>query len=339
MHINYGQTPMKQLPLALCLLLAGAMNSYAGPNHQGDTQVNESHQGGHTESRANNEQLDSHSDHGDDDHDGEEAATMIPPAVAAEHGISLVQAGPGTIERHLKVYGRLELPSDQHVNVQARFAGLIKSVSVKLGQNLAKGDVLAVVESNDSLKDYVLRAPIAGVVQSRQAAVGELTGSRALFTLVDTRSLWATLKVFSNQRFDVKPGLVVHIMHGNHRHDGRIESLAPASDGQPYVLARTLLDNATGDMAPGDFVAGEIDAEKVSVPLLVDNRALQTLNGKQVIFIHNDGRYTAREVSLGRSDNKRSEVLAGLQTGESYVLGNSYLLKADIEKSGAAHEH
>lgn len=341
MLTNSGPLLMKLSNLALGLILVGAASTYAGDGHDHDAEAIGAAAGANPRSAANHR--DDHDDSPDhnsrEDEHNEEAATQIKAELAAQQGIGIAEARNGTIERHVKVYGRLELPTDQHVSVQARFPGLIKSVSVKLGQTVAKGQVMAVVESNDSLKDYPLRAPIAGVVQSRQAGVGEITTSTPLFTLVNTQSLWATLKVFSNQRFEVEPGLAVHIVHNGHRHDGRIESLAPVSDGKPYILARTTLANPNGDMAPGDLVEGEIDAEVVSVPLVIDNRALQTLGTKQVVFVREGERYSAREVSLGRTDGTRSEVLSGLAVGEHYVVENSYLIKADIEKSGAAHEH
>ena len=34
-----------------------------------------------------------------------------------------------------------------------------------------------------------------------------------------------------------------------------------------------------------------------------------------------------------------TEVLEGLNPGDRYVVENSYLLKADLEKSGASHDH
>ncbi|MDP2380154.1 MAG: heavy metal resistance protein CzcB, partial [Pseudohongiella sp.] len=39
------------------------------------------------------------------------------------------------------------------------------------------------------------------------------------------------------------------------------------------------------------------------------------------------------------TDGEFVEVLSGLSAGESYVVDNSYLIKADIEKSGAEHAH
>ena len=44
-------------------------------------------------------------------------------------------------------------------------------------------------------------------------------------------------------------------------------------------------------------------------------------------------------LELGRRDGEFVEVLGGLQPGTTYVTNNSYLVKADIEKSGASHDH
>jgi cobalt-zinc-cadmium efflux system membrane fusion protein len=44
-------------------------------------------------------------------------------------------------------------------------------------------------------------------------------------------------------------------------------------------------------------------------------------------------------LDLGRMDSEHAEVLSGLDAGATYVTGNSYLIKADIEKSGASHDH
>jgi cobalt-zinc-cadmium efflux system membrane fusion protein len=44
-------------------------------------------------------------------------------------------------------------------------------------------------------------------------------------------------------------------------------------------------------------------------------------------------------LELGRQDDTMAEVLGGIEPGANYVSGNSYLIKADIEKSGASHDH
>ena len=73
--------------------------------------------------------------------------------------------------------------------------------------------------------------------------------------------------------------------------------------------------------------------------LLVENRALQGFRDWQVVFIKVGNVYEIRPLELGRSDGHFTEVLSGLNIGDTYVVENSYLLKADLEKSGASHDH
>jgi cobalt-zinc-cadmium efflux system membrane fusion protein len=136
----------------------------------------------------------------------------------------------------------------------------------------------------------------------------------------------------------------VHIFHNGHQHDSTIHSLVPSLSGQPFMLARVILKNDSDSeffhyLQPGDVISADIDAEKIEVPLLVDNRALQQLEGNTVVFIANNDQYQARVVRVGRQDDNSAEILAGLNPGERYVVENSYLIKADIGKSEAAHEH
>ncbi|HBN60066.1 MAG TPA: heavy metal resistance protein CzcB, partial [Halomonas sp.] len=46
-----------------------------------------------------------------------------------------------------------------------------------------RGDVLAQVESNESLQTYALRAPIDGIVIERRISNGEMTGEQPLFAI------------------------------------------------------------------------------------------------------------------------------------------------------------
>ena len=63
------------------------------------------------------------------------------------------------------------------------------------------------------------------------------------------------------------------------------------------------------------------------------------MDGRAVVFEKKGMRYEARPVDIGRRDRQFAEVTAGIEAGAHYVTANSYLVKADIEKSGAEHEH
>ena len=268
-----------------------------------------------------------------------EGRVQIAAEMANNVGISTEIAGPGTIERHLQVFGRLVTPPNQKAALRARFAGVITDVRVNVGDSVDKGDVLATIESNESLQRYTLRAPIAGVIQERSVNVGELATDFTLFTIVDSKTLWAELKVFPGQRAQVKPGQNVHILHNNHAHESRVTHVTSTGGGSPFVLARVELPNEGGELSPGDLVVARIDVEKVEGSLVVDRRALQDFRDWTVAFIKVGDTYEIRPLELGVSDERYTQVLAGLEAGDYYVVQNSYLIKADIEKSGASHDH
>jgi cobalt-zinc-cadmium efflux system membrane fusion protein len=67
--------------------------------------------------------------------------------------------------------------------------------------------------------------------------------------------------------------------------------------------------------------------------------ALQSMDGKDVVFVRTGDTYTARPVRLGARDAGKVEVLDGVSPGEQVVVEQSYVVKADIGKAGASHEH
>ena len=268
-----------------------------------------------------------------------EGRTRIAADMAQKADIKTAEAGPGSIERTLTTYGRLTTAPEQIARVRARFPGVATSVKVRQGDRVAKGDLLARVESNESLKTYDLRSPIGGVVIERQVGIGEIVGEQPLFTIADLTTLWVELQVFPGQRAEIAVRQKVSLKAEGVGQQSTLSYLLPSADNAPYTLALAEVDNPEGTLSPGLLVAGEIAVETLEVPLAVDNRALQSFRDWTVVFIQVDDTYEIRPLELGRSDGKLTEVLGGLQAGDHYVVENSYLIKADIEKSGASHDH
>ncbi len=276
-------------------------------------------------------------DHADEHADTAEAAT-ISAGMAQRLGLRVAAAAPGTIERHIPLYGELVIPPSHQAQVRARFPGMIKEILVAIGDPVNAGDVLARIESNDSLRSYPLLSPIAGVVVQQFAGQGEYIASEPLFSVLDPQRLWAELKVFPAMLDDIRSGLPVHIEARGGRYDSRIAHILPAG-AQPYVFARVELDNSSGRFVAGERISALVDAEIIAVALVIENQALQQFEGKAVVFVQEGERYEPRAITLGRSDGRVTEVLAGLHAGEHYVVANSYLIKAELEKSAAAHTH
>lgn len=268
-----------------------------------------------------------------------EGRTRIAADIAEKAGILIAQAGAGTIERTLTAYGRLTTASEQMAQVHARFPGVITRVDVRLGDRVAKGDRLAQVESNESLRTYDLRSPIDGVVSEHTISVGEITGEQPLLVITDLTTLWADLQIFSGQRNKLAVNQKVHLKAEGVDRISTINHLLPSSNNAPYTLARVEVKNTNGALSPGLLVAGNIVVERLDVPLAVDNRALQSFGDGTVVFVQVDDTYEVRPLELGLSDGASTAVLDGLAVGDRYVVENSYLIKADLEKSGASHDH
>ena len=286
-------------------------------------------------------------DHGENAHGGvneaheesESTYVEISADVAEQAGIRSKAAGAGILERTISSYGRLVPNPDGIALIRARFPGQVTKINASLGDSVKAGNPMATIESNDSLQPYTLRAPFAGTVIQRNINVGELAGEQALFTIAKLDPLWVELKIFPGQRREIAPGQLVRIDTGDAQHESRISHIVPQNSGSPYVIARAEIANAEELLSPGRLVSASIVVERIEAPLVVENRALQSLDESRVVFVQEGNSFEPRPVELGRTDGQFTEVLSGLKPGEHYVVENSYLIKADIEKSGASHDH
>jgi cobalt-zinc-cadmium efflux system membrane fusion protein len=267
--------------------------------------------------------------------------TRIGADMARSMGIGTAVAGPGILRERLPLYGSIRPDAERVREVAARFPGVVRSVSVQLGETVKAGQRLATVESNESLQTYAVTAPISGLVTQRTANPGEATGERALFVISDYAGVWAELSVFPRDRARLQAGQAVKITAADAQQsgEGRIGAIAAAEGGGPALVARVPLDNAQGQWTPGQFVTADVVIGESPVPLAVPNAALQGFRDFTVVFAQVGETYEARMLELGRSDGEMTEVLAGLKPGTRYVSANSYVVKADIEKSGASHDH
>lgn len=278
------------------------------------------------------------SDEHEDEHEGE-PVTTIASEIALDHGITTSEVGPATLRRTAKTYGRVTVPSNQISHIRARFGGLITDVIVDVGDAVEAGDLLATVEANASLKRYQIKAPIDGLVTQRHANAGEFAEDQILLTLVDATQLWAELRVFEGQLTEISTGQPVMISSATQSTESVIRTILPSMDDHPFVIARAQIDNATGAWSPGMFVEGNVVVEETAVPVTIEARALQLMGDERGVFVKDGDQYEFQSVSIGRSDGTIAEVLSGLDLGTPYVVGNSYLVKADIEKSSAEHDH
>lgn len=224
--------------------------------------------------------------------------------------------------------------------MRARFPGTVRSVAVQAGDIVSAGQTLATIESDDSLQTYAVTAPIGGTVVTRSTNPGESSGSDSLFEIIDLKSLWANLAAFPSDRAKLRQGQSVELLaaDGTAKARGTISLISSSITG-PTSTVRVLVDNRASNWTPGQFLNADITINESPAALTVPVAALQTMGDAEVVFLVDGERYQAQPVETGRRDSERVEILSGLANGARIVTQNSFLIKADIEKSGAAHEH
>jgi len=287
-------------------------------------------------------------DHGSghDDHDDDDTSpwsTTIADAQAEAAGIVVAAVGPGTIADEHDVQGLLAPVDGRTAQVTARFPGPVRALRANVGDRVRAGQALASIESNLSLTTYSVAAPISGVVLSRQVQVGAVAGEgQVLFDIGDLSQLWVDLHIFGADTQHITAGVPVTVtrMTDGASQSTMLERVLPgtATASQSTVARATVL-NGDGLWRPGAAVRARIVVASTPAALVVPLSALQTLDGQEVVFVRDAQTYTARPVQLGARDAQQVAVTSGLTAGEQVVVQQSYVIKADIGKAGAAHEH
>jgi len=202
----------------------------------------------------------------------------------------------------------------------------------------------AVIRSGtDGLTLYEITSPIDGVVIEKHLALGEAVKEDAnIFTIADLSSVWAEMTVYPKDLNSVKLGQKVTVRSAslNSEAEGRVAYVGSLVGEQTRsAKARVTLQNPDRSWRPGLFVTVELVQDEELVPVAVSVAAVQDFRDRKVVFGRYGDFFEARPVELGSSDGHWVEVVRGLPAGTNYAATNSFVLKADLAKAGASHDH
>lgn len=272
-----------------------------------------------------------------------EGRTVIPSDVAHRSGIEVAESVARHIKERMAVRGKI-VPSEHRIaHIIPRFPGIVREGRKHIGDKVEKGEVLAIVESNQSLQPFEVRSQIAGTVINGHLIVGEyVSENQWVYIVADLSEVWADFYVPLGERNAVRVGQLVEVRTGLDSEfvTGTVSYIAPYADERSQSqLVRVVLPNNDARFVPGMFVTGDLIVSDDVAKVAVKMSALQTFRDWKVVFANLEDTYEIRPVTLGRSDEEWVEVLQGLAAGERYVSTNSYIIKADILKAGAEHDH
>ncbi len=263
-------------------------------------------------------------------------SVVLSDAKVAAAGIELAKASPGVLRDSLLLNGMVQPNQESLVQVTPRFPGIVRDVRKRIGDRVQKGDVLAIVESNQSLTPYELKAALAGTVIDRQTTLGEyVSEQKPAFVIADLATVWVDFSVYRRDlsRVSVGDQVLIDPADGGPTIEAKISYLSPvgSSDTQS-ALARSVVPNTEQRLRPGLFITGRLILSAKQVAVAVKSSALQTIENRTVVFVRNGEKFEVRDVEIGERDPEFVEITFGVLDGDVYAARNSFIVKAELAK-------
>lgn len=196
---------------------------------------------------------------------------------------------------------------------------------------------------------YALRAPISGKVIERKATLGELVEPQeeSILVLSDLSTLWILADVPEARMGEVRVGSKARIAApGNNSIEGLVSYLSATIDPTTRTVQARIEVTGAEVLRPGTFVRSELELsgpdEGKDAVLSIPEVALQIVEGKPSVFVPVPGEentFAKRPVNVGRAVAGLLPVISGLEEGELVVVDGSFILKAELGKAGAEHDH
>lgn len=268
---------------------------------------------------------------------------LVPEAVASA-GLLVGTAGPRLIDVTVETTGEIRLNAERVIQVRPRFPGVVQALEKRLGDTVGAGDLLAVIHGNESLTDYEIRATMSGTVVSREVAVGQTADHETvLYTIADLSTVWADVALYQQIAGQVRRGQRVRIRAAagdSLEETGTLSYVGPLLEQDTRVsYGRVVLPNQLGRWQPGLFVTAQIVVDRARVAVAVPEEAIVRTSRGPAVFRADGSTFELQPVTPGRTDGVWTEIVDGLESAAQIVVRNAYLLKAELGKSEATHDH
>ena len=271
-----------------------------------------------------------------------EGRTILSNEAIKSTGIKVEKVSGGKIKTTVTLNGKVVPDKLRISKLTARFPGIIKEIKKVSGDKVEKGEVIAVIESNQSLISYNLTSPHAGEILALSASVGENVDTfNPIARVGDLSSIWVELSVPRSEFTTIKLGQKVFVQTENNKSlEGEVTFLSSVADGDSQTrLARAVMPNKNMELIPDLFVEADVVIKEREVPVVVKVGAIQKFRDWDVVFKKVGQNFEIAILELGEEDGDFIEIKAGLLPGTEYVTENSFVVKADVMKSSASHDH
>jgi RND family efflux transporter MFP subunit len=177
--------------------------------------------------------------------------------------------------------------------------------------------------ARQQLADTTVVAPFDGIVQEKRASVGEYLGAGApVAVVVRVNPLRFRAEVPERDAASVRSGQPLRVtVEGNaNAYAGRIVRLSPTITEQNRVLLVEAEISNDGALRPGSFARADIVTDDAGLAVTIPTSAIVTFAGIEKVILVQNGKAQEKAVTTGRRVAEWTEVLAGVNVGDSVVV-------------------
>lgn len=258
-----------------------------------------------------------------------DAAGLRAEVEAAEARAALARS---TLDREERLF-KLKVSPERDL-IAARAAMTEANIALRLArQQLAAAGV-----GGGALNRIGVTAPIGGQVTARRVVLGQTVAPDAeLFRVANLGRVAINLALSPDDAGKVRVGMPVEVRSGDRRAEARIGFVSPVlEEATRLVPAVALLGNGGALWRPGEPVTVAIRTGATSDAINIPESALQTVEGRTVVFIRTAEGFRAAPVAVASRGGGQATV-TGLSGREAIAGQGSFTLKAELGKGEAGH--
>ncbi len=203
-------------------------------------------------------------------------------------------------------------------------------------------DQIAALAETEPKFETTLVAPLSGVITKKMALQGMYaTPEMSLYEIADLSTVWLYADVYERDLPLVtvgQPATVTLAAYPNEQFQGRVVFIDPALSPETRTTkVRLEFTNPDLRLKPGMY--GDVTIQVKGTPVLAVPREAVLDSGTQTLAFldRGEGRFEPREIKTGRTFDGYTEVIEGLQAGDTVVTSGTFLIDSESKLMAATN--
>ena len=189
-------------------------------------------------------------------------------------------------------------------------------------------------------RGVLVSSPISGRVTAESVSLGAFVQPETeLMRIADASKIQVEAAVGPTDAQRLAPGdrAIIELPDGR-TVEAKVRAVTPGLAND--TRSATAVLDVSGSLQPGLAVRVRLLPSRggTSSAIVVPEDAVQTLEGRDVVFVRIPKGFRAQTVTIGQRSNGRVEIVRGLSAGSQVATKNAFLLKAELGKGAGEEE-